>query len=144
MSARLPGYYIFQKCFTLFNFIVCTNFDRRLFFATLKINTGLYLPKSKAFNISFPSTLYWAGFSSVFVFFNAKPFDPGLIVWPSTRRIASVYSTLFFSSLFSFLSSKKVLIMGGTEFIFVCLFLDTNEIIWVEVFLFKLFTCGAN
>lgn len=97
MSARLPGYYIFKSVFTLFNFIVCTNFDRRLFFASLKINTGFYLPKSKAFNISFPRRFIEPDFRRSLSFSMQSPLISGLIVWPSTRKIVPVYTSLFFS-----------------------------------------------
>lgn len=97
MSARLPGYYIFKSVFTLFNFIVCTNFDRRLFFASLKINTGFYLPKSKAFNISFPRRFIEPDFRRSLSFSMQSRLISGLIVWPSTRKIVPANTSLFFS-----------------------------------------------
>lgn len=119
MSARLPGYYIFKSVspclISLF-----AQFDRRLFFSSLEINTGFYLPKSKAFNISFPRRFIEPDFRRSLSFSMQSRLIPGSLF--GLRHGESSLFTLFFSSLFSFPLSKEILIIGGKKFLLVCFF----------------------
>lgn len=144
MSARLPGYYIFKSVLPCLISLFAQTSTVVFSSPRWKLTPGFIYRSQRRLIFLFPRRFIEPDFRRSLSFSMQSRLIPGSLFGLRHGEASLFTLPPFYSSLFSFLSPKKVLITRGTAFIFVYLFLNTTEIIWVQVFLFKVFTFGTN